>query len=176
MKEINTKNAAAIYAKILQLDKDISFHSRMAKDYPNSAEYENTICTSLSARRQDLISDFNAAAEKLTEAIKTAEGRATVRKITAATILDELHTVETRLNIPKKALAGVAVVIDANAQNFPNAYKYTPESTIFRAVYRGGAWRITDIYRDTTHRAYHGHEIIFTDAARAAILDGLRVW
>lgn len=89
------------------------------------------------------------AYEKLSVAIKEAEGHATVRKITASDIIDSLDSVVKTLAISKKSMEGIEVSVDLNAQKFPNTYKYAPESTHFRAIYKSGSWRITKIWRDT---------------------------
>lgn len=117
-----------------------------------------------------------ASAEKLTAAIKAAEGRATARCITPAMISNALEAVEKRLGIMKKRMEGVKVEIDCNAQDFPKAYKYTPESTFFEATYRGGSWRITDIYRYRTRRASAGYSVTLTDTAKAAIIEAHERW
>jgi hypothetical protein len=78
--------------------------------------------------------------------------------------------VEKRLNITKKAMNGVTVCIDIHAQNFPNAYRGTPESTYFTAEYRNGSWRITEISRRITSRAGHGTKIYLTEDAKTALL------
>ena len=71
--------------------------------------------------------------QKIAEAIKTAEGRATVRTIDAADVLRCAEKFQKSLDkmITKKASVGIVCQIDNNAQSFPNAYKYVPESTIF---------------------------------------------
>ena len=88
--------------------------------------------------------------EKITEAIKAAEGRATVRTITHAEMIDAISTVERKLSIPKKYLDGISITVDYNAQSFPNAYKYLPESTHFDAINKKGIWYITAVYRAGT--------------------------
>ena len=101
-------------------------------------------------RTEDLYAAYEAwqnASAILTDAIDAAEGRSTERTITAYDVIESLRSVENSLNIPKKHLEGVSVTIDVNAQRFPKAYRYTPESTIFSATWRKGSWRVTDIYR-----------------------------
>lgn len=83
----------------------------------------------------------------LTNAIKEVEGRASARTITAADIINSLKDYTETLGITKKAMEGVEVWIDPNAQKFPKAYKYDPTSTQFQAEYKSGCWRITEITR-----------------------------
>lgn len=107
---------------------------------------------------------------KLNEAIKEAEGRATARVITAGGVLRMLERVEDYLDIPKKYLDGVEVEADINAQHFPSAYKYIPESTQFKAVYKRGAWRITAVYRAQVKGPTMAAAIKLTEEAREAII------
>lgn len=81
--------------------------------------------------------------------IEQAEGRSTARKITYKDIVRALEEVEehiTRFSTKTDAI-GTVVHVDWNAQKFPNAYKYTPESTHFDAELKSGGWKITKIYR-----------------------------
>lgn len=108
--------------------------------------------------------------EKLSAALDEVQKFSRVRTITVEDIRDTLADVEKRLNITKKALEGAQVRADINAQNFPSAYKYTPESTVFRAVFRGGKWRIAAIARERTDRAGHGIRIALSDEGKRAAL------
>lgn len=96
-----------------------------------------------------------AHADKITEAIKAAEGRATARTITADDIINECDRQLVRLyglGASLDELDGTEIHVDVNAQDFPNAYKYTPVSTHFRATYSGKKWRLTDVFRDTCRK------------------------
>ena len=95
------------------------------------------------------IKAFNSACEKLEKAIKEAEGRATARTLTAEQVCERLYQIDLQFGITKKALEGTEITVNAHAQDFPRAYRYTPESTFFRAVFKRGQWEIYDIYRDT---------------------------
>lgn len=112
-----------------------------------------------------------ANAEKLTAAIKTAEGRATARTITAADIMDALETIEERLGIPKAHMIGITAEVDVNAQTFPNAYKYRPESTQFEAKRTASGWKVVNIYRGTTHGPSTRYSLTLTDKARESIIE-----
>lgn len=108
---------------------------------------------------------------KIEAAIKTAEGKATVRRISFADIVTALSDYQKRLNISKRALEGVIVHIDVNAQKFPNAYKFTPESTQFSAVMLKGKWRIYNICRaKCTDVRFYSH---FTAENKTAIIEKL---
>lgn len=115
--------------------------------------------------------DFEEMSKPLTEAIKQAQGRAQTRTITAGDIYDELMSYELRLHIPKKYMAGIRVTIDHNAQKFPNAYKYTPESTYFTAEHNGKEWIVTDIGRGVC-KATKGSAFL-PDEAKKAIIESM---
>lgn len=115
--------------------------------------------------------------EKLDAAIKAAEGRATARTITGRGIIDALQTVTDKLDITKKALNGVSVSVDIHAQKFPSAYRYTPESTFFDAVFKSGSWRVTRIYREATRNSwYNTYHVNLTPDAEKALLGRYRAW
>lgn len=96
-----------------------------------------------------------AHAEKLTEAIKAAEGRATARTITAEDVIKECDRQLVRLyglGASLDELDGTEIRVDINAQDFPNAYKYIPESTHFCATFSGKKWRLTYVCRNTCRK------------------------
>lgn len=109
--------------------------------------------------------------EKIETAILEAEGRATCRCLSVEQVKSTVSEVETHLGITKKALEGVEIMADPNAQTFPNAYRYTPQSTYFKAVYRHGTWRLTAVYRARTAWPGRAVEIKLTEAAKAAIIE-----
>jgi len=108
--------------------------------------------------------------DKLTAAIKEAEGRASVRCITAEDIIMAADKITKRLGVTKKNLIGSVALVDINAQDFPNAYRYTPESTQFRMEYTASGWAVTEIMRARTHAAGHAATITLTDAAQQEII------
>lgn len=108
--------------------------------------------------------------DRIAAEIKEAEGRATARTITAREILTAAESVTRHLNIPKKAMVGVAASVDLCAQDFPRAYKYTPESTHFCMVYTPSGWALVGVGRSNTRSKNHAVEFKFTDAAREAII------
>lgn len=113
-----------------------------------------------------------ATLKALKDAIKEAEGRATARRISINDIFAHCKAVEEKLNISKKAMNGVKIHCDPNAQEFPKAYKYTPESTHFTAEYKNGTWRVTDVFRDVCGK--HDTAIELTEEAEKAILTHYR--
>lgn len=107
-------------------------------------------------------------AEKLQAAIAAAEGRAHARTISPADMIAACDAITVRLAISKRALEGTTAEVDINAQKFPNAYKYAPQSTIFSAIYKRGAWYLTDVHRGlcTTIEV----RLHLNDAAKVAII------
>lgn len=104
-------------------------------------------------------------------AIDAAQKGARVRKIDADMILQACGRIQRKIGISKKAMHGVEISVDLNAQAFPCAYHGIPESTQFRAVYRSGAWYLVDVWRGVCRRPSGEVYVEYTDAARAAIMD-----
>lgn len=86
--------------------------------------------------------------EKLDNAIREAEGRATARCISAKEMIEYAGDFTGAYNIAKKAMVGLVVDVDINAQDFPSAYKYTPESTHFTMEYTTSGWKAIYIGRE----------------------------
>lgn len=97
----------------------------------------------------------------------------TARTITYADIVRALNTVEERIGVPRCALDGTEVVVDINGDNFPSAYKYTPYSTVFRAVNKSGKWVILDVYRAPTHRFSQRVKCILSETTKHYVLERL---
>ena len=121
-------------------------------------------------RGSDEWKEFTEAATALTEAIEEAQKRCTARTIDAYTVCRNLEEVERRLDLPKRALEGISVTVDPNAQDFPKAYKYTPESTVFSATYKSGSWKITEVTREKTAKLFQGTRVTLTDEAKAEVI------
>lgn len=109
---------------------------------------------------------YTIAAQDLAGIISAAEGRASVRRLDVADIMDALDSVPRC--VLKKHLPGCEVHCDPNAQTFPRAYKHTPDSTHFSAVCRPSGWYLTRVCRDTcgTSRG----RLVLTDGAKADII------
>lgn len=104
------------------------------------------------------------------EIIRQAEGRSSVRQISAKLVMETADGITKRLGIPKKAMVGIVVYADPNAQKFPNAYKYTPESTHFTMEYRSGGWYLTDVERAPVNSPTKAYSVVLTETAKAAII------
>lgn len=114
--------------------------------------------------------------ERIKIEIDEAQKRARVRTIDIKTIQYIIDGIEKHLGVKKKALEGVRFSVDWHAQNFPSAYRYTPESTIVSGIYKKGKWRITDISRGTTHGENERYRLYLPDATKDAIIRNYLYW
>lgn len=125
----------------------------------------------------DATAALDAEADKLIGAALTdAQGKARVRTITASDIAVALDEVERRLDISKRAMDGIHVTIDPNAQNFPNAYKGIPTSTIFRATYKRDHWTLDAIWRGVTLPSSRRVIVEHTAESEKAVMNRFRAW
>lgn len=114
--------------------------------------------------------------EKIEAAIREVEGRATARTVTYGEIAIAIAELEKTLNICKKDMMGIIADIDYHAQNFPNAYKYTPESTHIKITRKNSAWDLVRVYRDTTRREGHRYHLTLTEDAKKAIIKSKEIF
>lgn len=167
MKPINTKSAFDAAKRINSIDASKRWYTAHCPGACNAlAQYEKD--------GKEAEQDFTTAAEKLTAALDEVQSRCTVRTVDAITVINDLIDIQAKLGISKKALKGVKVTIDHNAQSFPNAYKYIPESTIITAEYKsGGYWSITGISRKACHGPSRAVIVEHTEESKKAIIDRL---
>jgi hypothetical protein len=87
--------------------------------------------------------------EKVNSAIEEAEGKATSRTISVTDINELVVDIEKRLSniLNKKDWSGLTFYCDNNAQSFPAAYKFSPESTHVILERGASSWFITVICR-----------------------------
>ena len=162
MKEINLKRAMQAYAEMETADR------WMHVDYLRSVgDRERARCEIQQANAHKAFEEITA---DLTKILDEVQHRCSARIINARNICWALARIDGKLDITKKAMDGVTVAVDLNAQNFPGMYKGTPYSTIFEARYKSGSWRITDIYRAETRAQSKGCTVNLTEEAKAAIL------
>lgn len=108
--------------------------------------------------------------EKIEQAIKEAEGKATARTIDYTHIEHFIKRIEKRLNIPKKSMRGIVATVDYWADNFPSAYSYTPYSTHFTIEKVSTGWALVDVSRKATRRATQECILSLTEEAKEAII------
>lgn len=106
---------------------------------------------------------------RINDAIKSAEGRATERRIKYENLSHAIFEIEHKLDIPKSAMVGCYVNIDYNAQKFPRAYKYTPQSTHAIIQKTKAGWNLVGIRRDIC-RTWK-YEVALTNTAKQALID-----
>lgn len=163
---LNLKKAMDAYKSVKAAKSDVDIARRFYADRPERiADAEKA--------EAEAKTTFTEVSVKLTEAIKDAEGRATVRTIDAADVCKSLLEIEQKLDISKKAMDGIKVAVDYHAQKFPNAYKHIPYSTQFSAEYKNGSWRLSGIAREETHSPGAAVTVAHTPESKAAILDRL---
>lgn len=84
--------------------------------------------------------------------LEEVQKRCSCRTITVEEVQNKLNEYFNELGISKKNMIGTIIKdCDLNAQSFPSAYKYTPESTHISAEYKSKGWVITDIWRGKTN-------------------------
>ena len=110
---------------------------------------------------------------KIEKALDEVQGRCKARLITYEDILSELKAVSEQFSkvCTKKGLENTSVSIDVNGQNFPNAYKYSAESTQFCAIYLKGNWRLVYLGRDYCRSYAQRWNIFLSEAAKQCILE-----
>lgn len=99
--------------------------------------------------------------------------RCTVRTIDADDLFKMIVVYEKSLAhfLSYKDMKGASVEIDLNAQTFPNAYKYTPRSTVVKIECSAPrSWTILSIKRDITQKDIYECKK-FTDLQKAQILE-----
>ena len=74
---------------------------------------------------------------------------AKVRTINGIDVIDTITEIENRLSLilHKKNWDGLSFTVDENAQSFPAAYKYMPESTIYKIERRKLGWFLVWVMR-----------------------------
>lgn len=123
------------------------------------------------AAAEDAKAAYAVESAALFETIKAAQGKARERVLSLVMVLDELEAIERGLDVPKKYLEGVSVSVDLFAADLPRAYKYTAYSSQFKAVYKGGAWRLESVSREPLCRASKRRFVWFPTETANVILD-----
>lgn len=112
-----------------------------------------------------------AAKDRIEKELAYIQRSCVARTITYADIERALNDVEKRIGVPRCKLDGTEVVVDVNGDNFPSAYKYTPYSTVFRAVNKSGKWVLLDVYRAPSHRFNQRVKCTLSDTTKKSVLE-----
>lgn len=84
----------------------------------------------------------------LSTALAATQTKCKARTIETIDILSNIKEMTDTLEIAKSRMVGLKFTINPNAQEFANAYTYTPEATVFCGeVGKGGRFYITNIAR-----------------------------
>lgn len=111
--------------------------------------------------------------QKIEKALNEVQKCCTARTIDYYDIVNELKSVSNQFSsvCTKKAFEYTSVLIDVNGQNFPNAYKFSPESTQFGAFYLNGKWRLVYVGRDYCKAYSQRWNIFLSETAKRSILE-----
>lgn len=120
--------------------------------------------------KKPIILNSETKMQQLQSELDEIQSRCKTRTISAADVANILSEVERSLGISKEAMKGVTVLY-SGAEKFPNAYKYIPESTHFKAEHTGTCWKVDSINRTTCPNRTKNTELVLTDAAKEAIID-----
>lgn len=116
-----------------------------------------------------IIKESNRA--RIEKILEKVQKKSRVRTINYDMLQSEIEKVNRRLcDIPATYQVGIEVDIDIHAENFPNAYRWTPESTQFSMIRTSSGWKLLDIYRGTTKREKYRALFKLTDEAKEALL------
>lgn len=170
MKPINIKNAMQACEAYNNSLQQKCRAKRLCDANPDVSWMKEDYIEALGKMKVDYVAFRDAADAALRLALESVQGRARVRTVNAEEIALALLRLERALGITKKAMQGVSVTMDLNAQQFPGAYKGIPESTIVDAVYKSGSWRITDLRRDRTRAPGSAITVKHTEESRKALL------
>lgn len=101
--------------------------------------------------------------EKINNAIKEAEGKASARTIDYDYVVRAIKEIEDKFwLIHKKDMEGMVVWVDIHAQQYPKAYKYTPDSTQFKVVKAKSGWKLLSVGRYMQDK-YHSEKYEITE-------------
>lgn len=176
MKEINLKAALAAYRTAEEKEQQTMWARESlerAEKFGTDIRIASETAKLEAARKsqKDAEEAFAEAAGKaLAGVLDEVQKRCSARTVTPEVIVEILARLEDKLAITKKAMEGLVVRVDPCAQDFPGAYKYTPESTQFSARYSNGSWRVTELERAATRRQNQRIVVEHTEVSKAAIL------
>lgn len=116
-----------------------------------------------------IIKDSNR--NKLQSELEKIQKRTSARNIDVNDLFKMIEEIESNLGIPKNKMVGIIANVDYNAQAFPNAYKYTPESTHVSIERTSSGWALTQIKRNRCRSPKSRYIIDLTDDAKKALIE-----
>ena len=110
--------------------------------------------------------------QKITEAFDAVNAK--VRNADHTSVKAIINIIEkslTKKGLPKNLWSGLAFWCDINAQKFPNAYKWTPESTQFILTRFPSGWFVTRVTRTSCGTKMIAIVTPLTDKQKEAIVN-----
>lgn len=115
--------------------------------------------------------------DTLSDTLKEVQKRCTARTIDINDIKRIIKEVEKNLELrrlPKNSWDGIVVYCNPYQEQYPNAYKYPPNGTIFNLTYYNNCWRILSVDRGICGGSPNRRlEYRFTDEQKQKMMDGL---
>lgn len=108
---------------------------------------------------------------RLNDEFAIIQKRTTARNICVDDLFRMIEHIESSLGIPKNKMLGISADVDYNAQDFPKAYKYTPESTQVIIEKVSSGWALTGIERYRCRLPKSRYILKLPDVAKEAIID-----
>lgn len=109
--------------------------------------------------------------KKLEQKLNEIQKKCSARTIDIEQIDRFLTDYENMIGIAKKNMIGTVIEdCDINAQAFPSAYKWTPESTHFSAEYKNGGWTVTNIWRGRVSAPNRSIRAKLSESAKKALI------
>lgn len=109
--------------------------------------------------------------DRIASALDEVQKRSRTRTISVDCIYQFCAKANVAYGIHKKDLEGSSFDVDWEAQDFPNAYKYIPESTHFVVVYEKKHFLLVEVRRDTTRGRERAIEASLSDETKKAIIE-----
>ena len=109
--------------------------------------------------------------DKLQKELERIQKRTTARNISVDDLFSIIKEIESNLGIAKNKMVGIVADVDYNAQDFPRAYKYTPESTQITIQKVTSGWALTNIERYRCRTPKSKYILRLTDDAKKAIIE-----
>lgn len=162
MKPINLKN-------LLRAAQDLTNEKDIVAYYQKNSERFPMMLESAKINLQKAEEAFADAAAPVTSALDAVQARCTARTITAQDIVRVIKEIEDRLDMisTKKDAIGTIADVDINAQDFPNAYKYTPESTLITLERKSSGWVLKYVERNRCKSRSNHIILTLTEATKA---------
>ncbi len=85
--------------------------------------------------------------DRIQKMLDAAQRKARERIAMVADVMRAAERADKHFGIAKSRMKGIEIVCNPNAQRFANAYKYTPEGTVFKIVHTGRDWKIVSADR-----------------------------